>query len=52
MKVIVVTNSDLGWDNVVGVFAVKLLEQVEEIFTGMTYNIRVDNVETNLDNWE
>lgn len=52
MKVIVVTNSELGWDNVVGVFAAELLEQVEKLFTGRYYNIRVDTVETNLDNWE
>jgi hypothetical protein len=52
MKVIVVTNSELGWDNVIGVFAIELLEQVEARFTGRYYNIQVDSVETNLDNWE
>ena len=52
MKVIVVTNAELGWDNVVGIFDVSLLEQVEALFTGKYYVIRVESVATDLDDFE
>ncbi len=52
MKVIVVTNTELGWDNVVGVFDVGLLEQVEALFTGRCYVIREESIAVNLDDFE
>jgi hypothetical protein len=51
--VFVVTNPELGWDCVVGVFDsnTMLLQEVEETFPSNQYVIHEHNVETNLDGW-
>lgn len=56
MEVYVVTNTELGWDCVVGVFDVNTVSE-EEILDRFpenpngTYVINQYKVETNLDNW-
>lgn len=51
-KVYVVTNSELGWDCVVGVFDAEVIteEQLEERFQGCYIDER--NIEINLENWD
>lgn len=51
-QVIIVTNTELGWDNIVGVFDIDMLEQVQEAFPRKPYYIHVKSVDTDLDDWE
>lgn len=53
MKVYVVTGTDLGWDNVCGVFDPDnvSLKELEKVFQG-NYYIQLVEVSTNLLDWE
>lgn len=53
-KVFVVTDSELGWDCVVGVFDADLfaLEQLKRRFNGHGVVIDERTIETSLDDWE
>lgn len=53
-KVFVVTDSDLGWDNVVGVFDASLFtrEQLEKVFNSPRAYIDERTVKTNPEDWE
>lgn len=48
----VVTNTELGWDCVVGVFSGLTREQLDEKFDKYPYVISEMAVETNLESWD
>lgn len=52
--VYVVTNSELGWDNVVGVFDPDTVDsdELHARFSGRYYHIDQQRVETNLDAYD
>lgn len=52
MKVVKVLNTELGWDNVVGIFNIDLLERCEELFQGQYYIIEVETVSNDLCDFE
>lgn len=51
-KVVVVTNTELGWDNVVGVFSMDILEEIEARFPSKPYMITIYPVGNDLDDFE
>lgn len=53
-KVFVVTDSDLGWDNVVGVFDASLFtrEQLEKVFNSPSNYVDERTIESSLDGWD
>lgn len=51
-QVVIVTNTELGWDNIVGVFDLSMLNEVEKAFPRKPYFIHVKSVDTDLDDWE
>ena len=51
-QVVVVINTELGWDNIVGVFDLSMLNEVEKTFPKKPYYIFVKSVDTNLDDWD
>jgi len=51
-QVVVVTNSELGWDCIVGVFGIDMLAEVEARFPKKPYHVDVHTVNSDLDDWE
>lgn len=50
-QVVVVTNPELGWDCIVGVFPTSMMAELKETFHP-PYIIRKRNIETDLSDWE
>lgn len=43
-SVVVALNTELGWDNIVGVFPISMYERCKEVFAGEYHHVKIETI--------